>query len=544
MSSSLTHSLPEDDKPPVSEAPYWVLNDSCCDIPGVCLEDIYASHLSQGEGFTSSSSSSEHHHHHQQQQLNGATETSSESRSSHNDNSSSSRHSAEKQVHTSEDELPHNLGNFQFVSDENDTNSTRNFCDNKICAVENYNEGDDVPAVKKTEEGVRRTEAFRSSRFSVDDGATEFSWMRSFSSHDDTTSFNVSSDVEVNTNILPAPWKTKDDSISCEEAVSLSRAVVGANDVAEVPMQGLELPLPWKENPEPLPSPATPHLSGCEDSDKDKGATLPPPWQSVTNGNQTQEETRSTKSADSSHTHNHFIALHRTKSQSSSDRSIPRFDHSKTGYYTEVTDQDSALWRSNSCPMETSNMAGVVHPPPWRSNSIDQFDSSASLPPPWRSNGNDHAVQEEKSAILPPPWKTNHDSQPEQEFGAIPPPPWRSNSDPADLPVRSPSASQDIDYCSIRPQASQQSFKLSEAESKHSEQISIPQIMEMPPRFYVEGDISEGDSDDEDNVYLADEMDFTERIEQWLVTTDPMIGPFDDEWEEFNRHFDDEDAVS
>lgn len=106
---------------------------------------------------------------------------------------------------------------------------------------------------------------------------------------------------------------------------------------------------------------------------------------------------------------------------------------------------------------------------------------------------------------------------------ALPPPPWRhADGDDEDdtPPVRSPSSAM-FEKCdeshSLRPQMSSHSFRLSEAESRHSAHIHVTPMIdkEAEPR---EGSTGGGHSDIDD--IDAEQIDNQERVSRWLMNSD------------------------
>ncbi|ELT87432.1 hypothetical protein CAPTEDRAFT_190001 [Capitella teleta] len=118
--------------------------------------------------------------------------------------------------------------------------------------------------------------------------------------------------------------------------------------------------------------------------------------------------------------------------------------------------------------------------------------------------------------ILPPPWpsSTSPPSVPSpshsavvEEVSHIPPPPWRQSS------VCSPSMSYDLEIYSMKPQASCQSFLMSEAESKHSEHLPSHHIIECTKARHA-GDIEMDDLLPSKDPSMSDTMD---RVTSWVL---------------------------
>ncbi|KAK2162258.1 hypothetical protein LSH36_101g05046 [Paralvinella palmiformis] len=168
-------------------------------------------------------------------------------------------------------------------------------------------------------------------------------------------------------------------------------------------------------------------------------------------------------------------------------------------------------------------------PPPWLDNKgsptsakdkgILGDDSSQTSRLPWRDNSN---VEVKLDQCAPRP---RHVPTPpeEEEVSHIPPPPWRHNPEP-DSSVRSPSASCEVDLYSLRPQLSSHSFRISEAESKHSEPVHVHHMIEVPqPRPHIEFDCESSHSLDLE----SEEVTLNDRIAHWLDMCDPQ--PLEDD---------------
>ena len=217
-------------------------------------------------------------------------------------------------------------------------------------------------------------------------------------------------------------------------------------------------------------------------------------------------------------------------------------------------------WRQNSysgdthpLPWRENNVKDTEYRLPWRQSSVDSADerstdrdngSESGLPPPWLDNKASPTSAKDKgdcvSQTTKLPWRDNSNvevkldqcaprprhmpSAPEEEeVSHIPPPPWRHNPEP-DCSVRSPSASCEVDLYSLRPQLSSHSFRISEAESKHSEPVHVHHMIEVPqPRPHIEFDCESSHSLDLE----SEEVTLNDRIARWLDTCDPQ--PLEDD---------------
>ena len=111
------------------------------------------------------------------------------------------------------------------------------------------------------------------------------------------------------------------------------------------------------------------------------------------------------------------------------------------------------------------------------------------------------------------------------------PPPWRNNGDFPDAPVRSPSAAAGtpVPESSLRPQPSTHSFRISEAESRHSEPVHVTHmidpVIEAGPNGRgpaIEIDVQE------------QQMDNEQRVTQWLIDSDHSSSHHEEEEVEMN----------
>ena len=236
----------------------------------------------------------------------------------------------------------------------------------------------------------------------------------------------------------------------------------------------------------------------------------------------------------------------------------------------DMPDEHPLPWRNGS--VKESEVTRL----PWRQASLDSSDETSSLPmsggrggrravrdetdagdlpPPWR-NSSDSSLPARDKATLPwrpggletplLPWRNNTNVEVKLDQGAprprhtpstedeekveshVPPPPWRHNPEP-DCSVRSPSASCEVDIYSIRPQLSSHSFRISEAESKHSEPIHVHHMIELPPpRPHIDYDCESVCSLDLD----SEEIELHDRVAQWLSLCDPQ--PLQDDLEPIN----------
>lgn len=155
------------------------------------------------------------------------------------------------------------------------------------------------------------------------------------------------------------------------------------------------------------------------------------------------------------------------------------------------------LIKSNSVPTRDSQdddevclrMEDDLPPLPWRNPTVDRAipDQHAPRPPRITKDDGDVAMQDHCGLSLP--WKNGDNDG----FG-------------------SPCASFDHESYSVHPQLSCHSFRLSEAESRHSEPVHLHHVIEIAPRQCV---------DVEDLVLPElDEMDSHERVSKWLNSTD------------------------
>ena len=157
---------------------------------------------------------------------------------------------------------------------------------------------------------------------------------------------------------------------------------------------------------------------------------------------------------------------------------------------------------------------------------------------PWQRDSDDisepvlaNMYQTEDMAVVsvPPPLTditdniADDDDNEERVEEITPPLPWRQNSD------EPTTASLGHELDSMCPQlSSMQSFLLSEAESKHSEPMQIPSVMDMPRMMDVSAANGNGEFllDDLD----TDQMDFYSRVAQWLLDSVPdLLDPVLDE---------------
>ena len=107
------------------------------------------------------------------------------------------------------------------------------------------------------------------------------------------------------------------------------------------------------------------------------------------------------------------------------------------------------------------------------------------------------------------------------------PPPWRSvNVSEASMPVRSPSASHELD--SLVPQASHNSLRLSEAESRHSEQFrGHHHVIDIGPR-----ELEHSSSGTALAAMVGDDaepLDLVARVQRWLLDTKLQQEPIPDD---------------
>ena len=142
------------------------------------------------------------------------------------------------------------------------------------------------------------------------------------------------------------------------------------------------------------------------------------------------------------------------------------------------------------------DMDVVCHPLPWRNLSSDHVIPDQQAPRPVR-----HAEQESRT-------KT--------ENGSV---------------LLSPSASFDKESYSIHPQASCHSFRLSEAESRHSEPIHLHHVIEIASTMMTKPSLN-GDYSEEnvEELLELETMDSHERVSKWLISTsDEMDDTLDGE---------------
>lgn len=155
------------------------------------------------------------------------------------------------------------------------------------------------------------------------------------------------------------------------------------------------------------------------------------------------------------------------------------------------------LIKSNSVPTRDSqdaeddvclHMEDDMPPLPWRNPTVDRAIPDQHAPRPPRITEDDFGAKQDHCGLALP-WKnTDKDG-----FG-------------------SPSASFDHESYSVHPQMSCHSFRLSEAESRHSEPVHLHHVIEIAPRPCV---------DVEDLVLPElDEMDNHERVTKWLNSTE------------------------
>ena len=153
---------------------------------------------------------------------------------------------------------------------------------------------------------------------------------------------------------------------------------------------------------------------------------------------------------------------------------------------------------------------------------------------PWQRDSDDisepvlanmYQTEDLNVVSVPPPLPDTIDdatSDAEERVEEIPPPPlpWRQNSD-------EPTTSLGHELDSMCPQlSSMQSFLLSEAESKHSEPMQIPSVMDMPRML----DAANGNGDFLLDDLDTDQMDFYSRVAQWLLDSVPdLLDPVLDE---------------
>lgn len=159
-----------------------------------------------------------------------------------------------------------------------------------------------------------------------------------------------------------------------------------------------------------------------------------------------------------------------------------------------------------------------IPPLPWRTNDPIEVNRDRGAPRPSINGGSSRSGSNNSSG---------NRYQASNEEPHMPPPPWR-HTEP-DTAMRSPSASHEPDAYSLRPQLSTLSFRLSEAESRHSELVHMHHTFDPPhPRPLMDLGV-----DYEDDALLdieTEEMDCYERVAKWLTNCEPepLIDDFPD----------------
>jgi len=176
-------------------------------------------------------------------------------------------------------------------------------------------------------------------------------------------------------------------------------------------------------------------------------------------------------------------------------------------YLEKDTDADAGMIELKEAPSEGEGASSQL---PW------QRDSDENTEPVLAHNM--YRTEEMNVVSVPSPLHDSCDnvdgaaSDVNECVEAIPPLPWRQNSD-------EPPTSLVHELDSMCPQlSSMKSFMLSEAESKHSEPMQIPSVMDMSHMMDTNGN---GDFllDDLD----TDQMDFYSRVAQWLLDSVPDL---------------------
>ena len=187
------------------------------------------------------------------------------------------------------------------------------------------------------------------------------------------------------------------------------------------------------------------------------------------------------------------------------------------------------MWPNRSKEAERNNSLGKdAYEEIELKEAPSEYDEGTSSRLPWQRDSDEtsepvlaHDMYETEDlnvVSVPSPLHDSCDdidgaaSDADERVEVIPPLPWRQNSD-------EPPTSLVHELDSMCPQlSSMNSFMLSEAESKHSEPMQIPSVMDMPHMIDTNGN---GDFLLDD--LETDQMDFYSRVAQWLLDSVPDL---------------------
>ena len=175
------------------------------------------------------------------------------------------------------------------------------------------------------------------------------------------------------------------------------------------------------------------------------------------------------------------------------------------------SDTDDEAAQKSNVMFEIGDPTESLRPVPW-----DSMPNSMSMPPLPSDVEVDVFGDLDLDDIDKSSMKCLSDSEADEDCI---PPPWRIASvAESSAPVRSPSASHELD--SLVPQASQNSLRLSEAESRHSEQFrGHHHVIDIAPRDLEHSNSSGALSAMVDVEH--DQLDLISRVELWLISNKP-----------------------